>query len=68
MNKSGLYNKYKVTHTDSGKQLEGQCFVLRPDRDPAAVEALKAYAKTTENKQLAEGIEYWLIYLGIQRG
>jgi phage repressor protein C with HTH and peptisase S24 domain len=31
-------------------------FVLRPDRDPAAMAAMKEYAKTTENRQLAEDI------------
>lgn|GEM_PF-6899270 len=36
------------------------CFVLCPDRDPAAVAALTAYAKATDNKQLREDILNWI--------
>lgn len=55
----GLYVKYIVRKIDTGEIVDG-CFVLRPDRDPAARAALVAYAKTTENKKLADDIFAWL--------
>ena len=54
-----LYSKYRVTKWD-GTPLDGDCFVLRPDRDPAARAALAAYAATTENRQLASDINVWM--------
>ncbi len=35
------------------------CFVLRPDRDPAALEALIAYALATPNDALALDLFAW---------
>lgn len=55
----GLYVKYNVRKVDTG-ELVNNCFVLRPDRDKAAIAALKAYAAATENKQLAEDIRKWI--------
>jgi len=69
----GLYSKYIVMKADkaeevtpglfTGRQIEGDCFVLRPDRDPAAVSALCEYADTTTNLQLAADIYAWLARL-----
>lgn len=55
----GLKAKYLVFNAASGKMIEN-CFVLRPEKDAAAVEALRAYANTTENKTLAEDIYNWV--------
>ena len=37
-----------------------ECFVLRPDRDPAAKAALLAYADATDNVALADDIRRWM--------
>lgn len=58
-NYEGLKRKYVVLKSDTGECVEG-CFVLRPDKDPAAKAALMAYAAATQNKQLAEDILSWL--------
>jgi hypothetical protein len=51
----GKYNVYKARNNEPVYD----CFVLRPKKDPAAVAALTAYAKATDNKQLAEDILNW---------
>ncbi|MEA4896144.1 MAG: hypothetical protein VB064_12925 [Oscillospiraceae bacterium] len=56
----GLYDKYSVIKNDTGLPIDGPAFILRPDRDPAAVTALTAYAKATDNKQLSEDILNWI--------
>ena len=56
---AGLKRKYIVLKSDTGEAVES-CFVLRPDRDPAAVAALRAYAEATENKTLADDIICWV--------
>lgn len=55
----GLYVKYNVFKVADGSVVN-DCFVLRPDRDPAAVAALRAYAAATENKGLAADIMRWV--------
>jgi len=55
----GLYPKYVVQHAD-GRGLDGDCFVLRPDRDLAAWHALFTYATFTDNERLADDIYAWL--------
>lgn len=55
----GLKRKYVVLKSDTGEVIEN-CFVLRPDKDPAAIAALKAYAGATDNLALAEGIRAWM--------
>lgn len=55
----GLYQKYIVRHAD-GRELDGQCFVLRPDRDVFARFALEEYARCIWNKTLAADIYAWL--------
>ena len=55
----GLKAKYLVFKADTGEMVDN-CFILRPDRDAAAVEALRAYAKATDNEILAEDIYNWV--------
>ena len=58
MDEKGLYCKYRVTKAD-GTPVDN-CFILRPERDPAAVSALRAYATATENEQLREDLYRWV--------
>lgn len=55
----GLKVKYRVRKVSNGELIDG-CFVLRPNKDKAAVAALYAYAEATENKVLAYDIRKWL--------
>lgn len=55
----GLKRKYIVLKSDTGESVEN-CFVLRPDKDEAAIAALLAYAEATENQVLAADIRKWL--------
>lgn len=56
---NGLRHKYKVFKADTGEAIEN-CFVLRPDRDRAARDALRAYIVSTENLDLARDLDDWL--------
>lgn len=58
----GLKVKYNVTKVEDGSVVNG-CFVLRPDKDPAAIEALRAYAMATPNPFLAKDITEWITRL-----
>lgn len=55
----GLKAKYLVFKADTGERVDN-CFILRPDKDIAAVEALRAYAKVTDNETLAKDIYNWV--------
>lgn len=55
----GLKQKYLVFKADSGERVM-DCFVLRPQKDLAAAEALRAYANATDNKVLADDIRNWI--------
>lgn len=55
----GLKAKYLVFKADTGEMVEN-CFILRPDKDAAAVEALRAYAKVTDNETLKNDIYNWV--------
>ncbi len=55
----GLKRKYIVLKSDTGEIVDN-CFVLRPDKDAAAIVALVAYAKSTGNKKLANDILRWI--------
>lgn len=55
----GLKRKYIVLKADTGEDVP-DCFVLRPAKDKAAVEALRAYAKATDNDLLAADIYRWV--------
>lgn len=56
---NGLKVKYNVYKTKDGA-LVNNCFVLRPDKDPAAVVALQAYAGATGNRELAHDLLAWV--------
>ena len=51
----GLYHKYRVYDNESGASIDG-CFVLRPDKDFAARDALHTYAAATSNVVLSKDI------------
>lgn len=55
----GLKAKYLVFKADTGAKVDN-CFILRPDKDPVAVAALRAYASATDNEILAEDIYNWV--------
>ena len=55
----GLKAKYLVFKADTGEKVDN-CFILRPDKEPAAVEGLRAYARTTDNETLADDIYNWV--------
>lgn len=55
----GLYGEYTVYKNKDGS-LVTDCFILRPAKDPAAVAALRAYAATTDNAELAADIINWV--------
>ena len=57
--RAGLYGKYTVYKNKDGS-LVTDCFILRPAKDPAAVAALRAYAATTDNAELAADIIDWV--------
>lgn len=57
MSKRGLYQKYVVFKTGSTKRVEGFCFVLRPESDPAAFDALLRYIELTPDQQLATDLD-----------
>ena len=55
----GLKTKYLVFKADTGAKVDN-CFILRPGKDPVAIEALRAYASATDNEILAEDIYNWV--------
>lgn len=55
---TGLYSKYEVRR--GGEPVE-DCFVLEPESDEAAREALWTYAAETDNEELSEDIKMWLL-------
>ena len=56
---SGLKKKYIVHKADTGEPVDS-CFVLRPESDPAAVAAIRAYADAAENRTLANDLLNWV--------
>lgn len=58
----GLYQKFKVTDTNSGKEVEEKSFTLIPSKDPHAIKALETYANSVkqENPVLAKEILDWI--------
>lgn len=63
----GLYGKYIVQELDEvgelkAKQHEGRYFVLKVEKDPFAIPAMKAYARACadEYPQLAADINEWV--------
>lgn len=56
----GLYPKYKLINTNTGKEAEGEYFVLKPSSDFAARKALITYAEHTKDALLASDIRDWI--------
>ena len=54
---SGLYDKYEVSK--DGEPVSN-AFVLEPESDSAAREALIRYAKATNDEELAEDLREWV--------
>lgn len=55
----GLKVKYRVYKAKDNTPVEN-CFVLRPDKDEAAIVALRAYAEVCGNRELAHDIYSWI--------
>lgn len=53
----GLYSKYEVRK--DGEPVE-DCFVLEPEDDAAARRALEAYARGTDDEELAQDLRNWV--------
>ena len=51
--------KFVVKHYRRGDIMDGEAFVLVPERDPAAIVALRAYADTTPDPELALRLRKW---------
>jgi hypothetical protein len=51
--------KFVVKHYRRGDLLDGEAFVLVPERDPAALVALRAYARATPDTELHESLMAW---------
>lgn len=68
MSDKGLYQKYQVIDRNTGQEVTGNhppvTFTLVPERDRAAVEALRYYAELIDtpsgNKVLANDLRVWL--------
>ncbi len=56
----GLHSKYIVTHAD-GSPINCRCFVLMPETDHVAREAISTYADKTQNTKLAKDLTDWLL-------
>lgn len=54
----GLFDKYQVQK--NGEPQDG-CFVLEPESDPAALEALRTYANETDNLELRSDLRGWIM-------
>lgn len=54
----GLFGKY-IVRKRSDNSIVTNCFVLRPDRDDAAIAAMLAYADATSDEQLAQELRKW---------
>jgi hypothetical protein len=54
-----MYGKYVVKKVEHGESVE-DCFVLWPEKDRAAAEAIRAYAAATDNKDLAADLLAWV--------
>jgi hypothetical protein len=55
--------KFVVKHYRRGDLLDGEAFVLVPERDPAALVALRAYIQATPDHELAERLGAWADYI-----
>lgn len=53
----GLYQKYEVY---KGGEAVPNSFVLEPESDPAAREAIAVYARSTDDPELAADLQEWV--------
>lgn len=53
----GLYGKYEVRR--DGEPVE-DCFVLEPESDDAALQALRTYAQVTDDDELRDDLWQWI--------
>ncbi len=70
MSRKGLYQKYAVVKINGPNDFEPMvdgCFVLRPEKDPAALSALTTYAGATNDKELSTALFEWVISILEQR-
>ena len=51
--------KFRVEHHERGEIPEDEAFVLVPGRDPAAVAAIRAYARATPDPSIAARLNAW---------
>lgn len=66
--KTGLYGKYSVINNETGEQV-ADCFVLRPERDIAALHALSEYAaRCWHDEQLQNDLREWVARIWASRG
>lgn len=56
MKEKWLYGKYQIINTETGKEVEGFYFVLKPETDYAALRALETYSQYTTNLELAKDL------------
>jgi len=55
----GRFKKFTVQHYAKGEIDPDECFVLIPERDPAACVAMRAYARATTDTLLAAELVSW---------
>lgn len=56
---TGIYPKYEVRK--DGEPVDGFVFVLEPESDEAAREALWEYVSETDDEELAADLKEWLL-------
>jgi hypothetical protein len=61
--KQSLYKKFTAIKNSTNEEVKEDVFVLIPSKDPAAIEALRTYARETNNLQLSEEITHWLNFI-----
>ena len=55
--------KFVVKHYRRGDLLDGEAFVLVPERDPAALVALRAYAGATPDPEMRQRLDAWADFI-----
>lgn len=58
----GLYAKYALINKETGEEVKGEFFILKPEKDEAARTAIIAYADSTDNQGLASDLRKWVNY------
>jgi hypothetical protein len=58
----GLYWKYTLINNETGEEVKSPAFILKPETDPHALHALKAYAQSVhlDNPVLAADLKAWI--------